>query len=788
MNLLRHKRVELRLWQFLSLLLLVAVLTGAGASVVGGSRLFVKSDNTDGDKVHVQVNGSDVLRVTRNGADADVTLQPVGAGTMTINNATITGTTAISATTGTYSALLTAQNGFTLSGGTLTLPNDSVTDAMVVNALTIDAGTIDDTPVGGTTPNTGAFTNLSASGSVNFPADSISDGEVVDALTIDGGSVDGSPVGGTTPDTGSFTDLSASGLISFPNDSITDAMVSNTLTASDLVAAGSVVADSEVDNDLTISGGVINSTPIGATTRSTGAFTTLAANGTVTLTGTTLNAAALTSITLGTGGAATIGIGGPSSTTTLQGTLAIGNVRINSAAANSVSVSTGDLLLDAAASQVVQLRVSSTPILTASSTFGVTVANGVTINTNGLTVTAGAIDTPLGPGNLRTNGTGVLTVGAIDLSTPDVAGILPLLRGGLGVDASSVAGNLVFAGTAGPAGFRLLTDPDIPNVLTLTAGTSISDAAITGGTIDGTPIGATTAAAGTFSVLNVTGATLNAASPTAVSLGTSNTNTNINLGNGSGANNLSIAGAASTTTVNGTVDFTGSVTFNGSIAGAASMTLGSAVSAPGSLVLHDNNATAFTGTLQTAATLTVDRTYTLPDRTGVLAVADGVLVTNLNAQFLSGSPSSSFARLTAANTFTNTNTFSGTVTANSGITTTGATNLTLTPNAGQSVVVMSPIQLTGGITVATSTNTGVLTGDYAVFVNNNVTLPDATLETGRVIVVREVGGASRTVTSAAVGNQMVPFGATAPAATDTVLSGGAATYVSDGTNWYRITP
>lgn len=47
---------------------------------------------------------------------------------------------------------------------------------------------------------------------------------------------------------------------------------------------GTAVADAYVANDLTISGGTINDTPIGGSTRSTGAFTTLAANNSVTFT------------------------------------------------------------------------------------------------------------------------------------------------------------------------------------------------------------------------------------------------------------------------------------------------------------------------------------------------------------------------------------------------------------------------------------------------------------------------------------------------------------------------
>lgn len=49
---------------------------------------------------------------------------------------------------------------------------------------------------------------------------------------------------------------------------------------------GSVIADAHIADNLTISGGTINNTPIGGTARSSGAFTTLAANDAVTFTST----------------------------------------------------------------------------------------------------------------------------------------------------------------------------------------------------------------------------------------------------------------------------------------------------------------------------------------------------------------------------------------------------------------------------------------------------------------------------------------------------------------------
>lgn len=86
---------------------------------------------------------------------------------------------------------------------------------------------------------------------------------------------------------------------------------------------GSVIADAYIADNLTISGGTVNNTPIGATTRSTGAFTTLAANGATTLTSTLAVSGATTlSSTLGVTGNVTLSAnltGAGASTSTIDG-------------------------------------------------------------------------------------------------------------------------------------------------------------------------------------------------------------------------------------------------------------------------------------------------------------------------------------------------------------------------------------------------------------------------------------------------------------------------------------
>lgn len=52
------------------------------------------------------------------------------------------------------------------------------------------------------------------------------------AVAITGGAINGTPVGGTTPSTGAFTDLSASGTLTLPNASVTRAALANSTALS----------------------------------------------------------------------------------------------------------------------------------------------------------------------------------------------------------------------------------------------------------------------------------------------------------------------------------------------------------------------------------------------------------------------------------------------------------------------------------------------------------------------------------------------------------------------------
>lgn len=148
-----------------------------------------------------------------------------GALTVTTN----TNFTIVSSTNGLFGSVTTTNLTVT---GALSLPANSVTDAMVVAGLTISGGTIDNSPIGATVPSTGVFTNLTStnffatnvsstnltttnfyvSGSLSLPANSITDAMVVPGLTISGGTIDNTPIGNTTPSTGIFTNVTTTNL------------------------------------------------------------------------------------------------------------------------------------------------------------------------------------------------------------------------------------------------------------------------------------------------------------------------------------------------------------------------------------------------------------------------------------------------------------------------------------------------------------------------------------------------------------------------------------------------
>lgn len=128
-------------------------------------------------------------------------------------------------------------------------------------------------PIGGTAANTGRFTTIISSvatGTAPFTVASTTNVPNLNASSLNGATFAApGAIGATTPSTGAFTTLSASGTVSGAG-----------FTA--LLAPYAPLASPTFTGSVVIPGGTINATTIGATTASTGAFTTLAASGLIT--------------------------------------------------------------------------------------------------------------------------------------------------------------------------------------------------------------------------------------------------------------------------------------------------------------------------------------------------------------------------------------------------------------------------------------------------------------------------------------------------------------------------
>jgi len=127
-------------------------------------------------------------------------------------------------------------------------------DAEVANALTVSGGVLSSNSVDGTWTTTAALT--------------IGDGG--DAINIDTDDWDISATGIITGAAMTSVQLTDGGTIGFQ---WVDAEVSNTLTCSDLVAGSEVVADAEVVDTITISGGTLSSNSVDGTWTTTAALT-----------------------------------------------------------------------------------------------------------------------------------------------------------------------------------------------------------------------------------------------------------------------------------------------------------------------------------------------------------------------------------------------------------------------------------------------------------------------------------------------------------------------------------
>jgi hypothetical protein len=509
---------------------------------------------------NLDING---FNITSARSNEDINIIPSGTGSVAItkvdiNGGAIDGTVigASSAAAGTFTTLTASTS---LTANTIVTNDISSTDSTAIqindganisgtltantfssSSATITGGTINNSAIGGTTAAAGAFTTLTASTSATL---SPSGAVTINPTTA--GTINNMSIGATTAAAGTFTNLTAS--------------TSATLSPSGAVTINPTTA------------GTINNMSIGATTAAAGTFTNLTGNGTITITGTTtgsMNNVAIGASTAASGKFTTIEssgnvtVGGNltvnGSTTTIESTtLSIedpllilaknnsggaGNTYDQGLLFNRGSLSNVSFFWDESADEFV---FATTAAETGSTAGNITIdsyqqlkAGIIKANTS---LDTGAIKAADGTASITiANSTGAVTANNFSSSSATITG-------------GTINGSAIGGTTAAAGAFTTLT---ASTSATLSPSGAVTINPTTAGTINNMSIGATTAAAGAFTTLTAsTSATLSPSGAVTINPTTVGTINNMSIGATTAA-----AGTFTNLTGNGTITITGTTT------------------------------------------------------------------------------------------------------------------------------------------------------------------------------------------------------------------------------------
>ena len=391
---------------------------------------------------------TDTGNLTVNGADATISLQPTGSGTVTIGPG-LTGTInnmnigATSSGTGKFTTLEATTSATFNTSGTVTI-NPSTTSS------------VDNVIIGANTAKSATFTNLTANTSA-----SLSPSGTVTINPSTTSNMDNVIVGANNAKAGTFTNLTAN-------------------TSASLSPTGTVTI-----NPGTL--GSVNNVNSGASTRGTGAFTTLTANGATTFTATTESTSTISGAVIidgGVGIAKNLYVGGNivTGSATVSSTLTATSA-VNLSPANfNVTISptgTGTVTIGPETTGAIDNIIIGANVPRAATFTTLTTQNNVTLNGSGSIV------------NLTPTGSGYVTI------NPGAAGTINNMSVGQTTPLNGKFTNLVATTSA-----TLDTSGNIS--IQPTGTVTINPASVSA--VDNVNIGANTRGTGAFTTLSANGA------------------------------------------------------------------------------------------------------------------------------------------------------------------------------------------------------------------------------------------------------------------------------------------
>jgi hypothetical protein len=354
---------------------------------------------------------------TLNATTGNVTTLGAGTTTTATLNSTNGNITTLGAGT-TTTATLNATTGNITSARATTLVADNFSSGNVV----LTGGSVNNTPIGNTTPSTGAFTTLTTNGATTFTNAAQSDNASTGALVVTGGVGVGANlnVAGNVTITGNLTVLGNTTTLNTESLDVEDLNITIAANASSGAAAngaGLTVAGANATltylnaddswnfnkklNSTTVNAAAVNVTNANVTTLGAGTTTSATLNATTgnitTLTATTVNAGTTTSATLNatTGNVTTLGVGTTTSATLNATTGNITNGAITTLVATNFSTANAVVTGGSLNNATIGLTTPAAATVTLLKTTGNIVAGS---GTNATNFTTGALVVPNGGG------------------------------------------------------------------------------------------------------------------------------------------------------------------------------------------------------------------------------------------------------------------------------------------------------------------------------------------------------------------------------------------------------
>ena len=367
----------------------------------------------------------------------NVTISPTGASTLTLDTAggalTI-GSASVPAVIGGNLSVTGSGRAVTLSpagAGTVSISpggNTTIGSGGTLAISSTTAGTINNMSIGSVTRGTGSFTTLTANNAVTFTANTASSGTSNGTVVVTGGvGVSGNIYAGALQGTPIGSSTRSTGafttLTSNAATTFTAGTAATTSTSGTLVVTGGVGVSGD------IYAGSIQNTAIGSSTRSSGAFTTLTSNGATTFTAGTASTTTTSGTLIVTGG---VGVSGQITAATLSGNVVGG---------------TGSFTTLTASSTITLSPANATVAISPTGTGTVTInpAGALTVNPS----TAGTINNMSIGASTRSTGAftsltsnGATTFTAGTASSGTTSGTL-VVTGGVGISGNTYVGGAI---------------------------------------------------------------------------------------------------------------------------------------------------------------------------------------------------------------------------------------------------------------------------------------------------------------------------------------------------------